>query len=191
VGRMAELLLFHHALGLTAGCQAIAEGLRSAGHVVHTPDLYEGRTFEDLDEGVAYAESVGFGTIIERGRRAAESLPPGLVYAGLSLGVLPAQALAQTRAGARGAVLLHACVPPAELGGSWPPGVPLQIHVMEDDELGDVDVARQVAATVPEAELHLYPGDRHLFTDATLPHYDEAAASLVLQRVLAFLARTA
>ncbi|PRX49114.1 dienelactone hydrolase family protein [Prauserella shujinwangii] len=107
---------------------------------------------------------------------------------GLSLGVLPAQQLAQTRVGARGAVLLHGCVPVTEFGDAWPPEVPLRLHVMENDELGDVDVARNVAATVGNAELFLYPGNGHLFTDPGSPDHDEPAASAVERRVLRFLA---
>jgi len=188
---MVELLLFHHAQGLTAGCLALADELRAAGHVVHTPDLYDGHTFTTLDEGMAYADLVGFETVIERGRLAADGLPNGIVYAGMSLGVLPAQMLAQTRLGARGAVLLHAAVPIAEFGGPWPPGVPLQMHTMDADEWGDVDVARELARTIEGAELFVYPGDRHLFTDNSLPDYDGAVASVVKQRVLAFLDRIA
>jgi dienelactone hydrolase len=190
---MAELLLFHHALGLTTGCLAFAEDLRAAGHIVHTPDLYEGRTFSHLNDGVAHAQQVGFGTLIERGQRAAHGLPNGLAYAGFSLGVLPAQMLAQTRPGAKGALLFHGCVPPSEFGAAWPDGVPLQIHMMEGDEWvrrdGDLEVARQLAETLPEAELILYPGDRHLFADSSLPEYDAGAASLLKQRVLTFLDR--
>lgn len=184
---MAEVLLFHHAQGLTPGCVAFADDLRAAGHVVHTPDLYDGQTFAELDDGIAYAKEVGFETLAERGRAAAEGLPSELVYAGFSLGAMSAQELAQTRPGARGALLLHAAIPLSEFGGSWPQGVPLQIHTMEDDELGDADVARELAATVEGAELFLYPGDRHLFTDRSLSKYDESAARLVMQRVLSFL----
>ena len=184
---MTEIVLFHHAQGLTVGCLALADDLRAAGHVVHTPDLYEGRTFASLDEGVAHAQDVGFGTIIERGRLAAEALPDNLVYAGLSLGVLPAQMLAQTRPGARGALLLHAAVPLAEFGGSWPEGVPLQVHTMEHDAWGDVDVARELAEAIEGAEVFLYPGDHHLFTDSSLSDYDESAATLVRRRILRFL----
>ena len=184
---MAELLLFHHALGLTAGCLSFAEELRAAGHVVHAPDLYDGKTFTELADGVGYAKQVGFDTIIARGRLAAESLPNDIVYAGFSLGVLPAQMLAQTRPGAKGALLLHGCVLPSEFGRPWPQGVPLQIHTMEADELGDVDVARQLAATIEGAALFLYPGDRHLFADHSLPDYDERAATLLKRRVLSFL----
>lgn len=184
---MADLLLFHSALGSTPGCRAFADDLRAAGHRVHLPDLYEGAVFGDLAEGVAHAEALGMQTVVERARRAAEGLPPQLVYAGLSLGVLPAQALAQTRAGALAAVLLHACVPPEAFGTPWPDGVRAQVHVMADDEHGDVAVARELAATADGVELFLYPGDQHLFTDRGLPAYDAAAAGLVLERVLLLL----
>ena len=187
---MAELLLFHHAQGLTAGCLSFANELRAAGHVVHAPDLYDGKTFADLDDGVGYAREVGFDTIGERGRLAAEGLPNEIVYAGFSLGAMPAQMLAQTRPGAKGALLFHGCVPPSEFGGPWPQGVPLQIHLMEADEWaleGDLDAARELDETVESAELFLYPGDRHLFADNSLPDYDESAATLLKQRVLSFL----
>jgi dienelactone hydrolase len=186
---MAEVLLFHHAQGLTRGCLSFADRLRAAGHVVHTPDLYDGNVFDDLEEGVGYAREVGFGTIVERGAAAAEGLPSELVYAGFSLGALPAQMLAQTRAGAKGALLFHAALPPAEFDGPWPEGVPLQIHIMEDDEWGaeDIVVARELDETIESAELFLYPGDRHLFADESLPDYDEGAAALLMERVLRFL----
>jgi dienelactone hydrolase len=187
---VAEILLFHHAQGLTAGCLSFADELRAAGHVVHAPDLYDGKTFADLDDGVGYAREVGFDTIGERGRLAAEGLPNEIVYAGFSLGAMPAQMLAQTRPGAKGALLFHGCVPPSEFGGPWPQGVPLQIHLMEADEWaleGDLDAARELDETVESAELFLYPGDRHLFADNSLPDYDEGAATLLKQRVLSFL----
>lgn len=187
---MAELLLFHHAQGLTAGCLSFADEVRDAGHVVHAPDLYDGKTFTDLDDGVGYAREVGFDTIMERGRLAAEGLANEVVYAGFSLGVMPAQMLAQTRPGAKGALLISAAIPPSEFGGPWPNGLPLQIHLMEADEWaleGDLDAARQIDETVASAELFLYPGDGHLFVDSSLPDYDEPAATLLRQRVLAFL----
>jgi dienelactone hydrolase len=187
---MAEVVLFHHAHGLTSGCQSFAEELRAAGHVVHAPDLYDGQTFAELSDGIGYARQIGFDTIMERGRVAAEALPSDLVYAGMSLGAMPAQNLAQTRPGAKGAVLLHAALPPSEFGEAWPPDVPLQIHLMEEDEFaleGDLDAARELDEAVENAELFLYPGDRHLFTDSSLRDYDERAATLVKQRVLTFL----
>ena len=186
---MAEILLFHHAHGQTEGFLAFADELRAAGHVVHTPDLYDGKTFTDLDDGVGYARQVGFDTIGERGRLAADGLPNGLVYAGFSLGAMPAQMLAQTRPGAKGALLFHAAFPASEFGGPWPSGVPLQIHMMEDDEWAaeDLPAARELVEATEGAELFLYPGDRHLFADTSLPDYDESAATLLEQRVLDFL----
>jgi dienelactone hydrolase len=189
---LAEVLLFHHAQGRTAGFLAFGDRLRAAGHTVHTPDLYEGRTFASLDEGVGYARQVGFDTIRERGRLAAEGLPRELVYAGFSLGVMPAQFLAQTRPGAKGALLFSAAFPASEFGNPWPQGVPLQIHMMEADKWvqeGDLDAARELHKTVERAELFLYPGDRHLFADSSLPDYDKSAAILLTERVLAFLKR--
>lgn len=188
---MAEVVLFHHAQGLTAGIGTFAEQLRAAGHTVHTPDLYDGRTFDDLQQGVGYAGKVGFGEIVERGVRAVADLPAELVYGGFSLGVLPAQALAQNRAGARGALLFYSCVPVSEFSPSWPAGVPVQIHAMDKDpyfvEDGDIDAARALVASAEEAELFSYPGDQHLFADPSLPSYDQDAAELLLQRVLSFL----
>src|SRR5262245_27466226 len=128
---MPEILLFHHALGLTSGCVAFADRLRAAGHVVHTPDLSEGKTFDDIREGVRHAQQVGFGTLLDRGRRAAEALPEALVYGGFSLGAMPAQMLAQSRAGARGALLFYSCAPVSEFGCPWPRMLPAQIHMME------------------------------------------------------------
>jgi len=188
---MAEVLLFHHAQGQTAGFHDFAEALRRAGHTVHTPDLFDGRTFGSIDEGVAYAGEVGFGEIIERGVRTADRLPSELVYAGFSLGVLPAQKLAQTRPGARGALLFYSCVPASEFGPSWPSDVPVQIHGMDADpyfvDEGDIDAAREIVESTESAELFLYPGDQHYFADSSLPSYDENAATALTQRVLAFL----
>ncbi len=188
---MAEVLLFHHALGQTTGFLAFADELRRAGHTVHTPDLYDGRTFATLDEGLAYAQQVGFRRIIERGSRVADTLPNALVYAGFSLGVLSAQRLAQTRPGARGALLFYSCVPPSEFGTPWPADVPVQIHAMDADPIfvgeGDLDAARAIVASTDQAELFLYPGSQHYFADASLPSYDAGATALLTRRVLDFL----
>lgn len=187
---MAEVLLFHHAQGLTTGVVSFADQLRTAGHTTHTPDLYDGRTFGTLDEGIAFAEEVGFGTIIERGVQAAEALPGELVYAGFSLGVVPAQMLAQQRPGARAAILCHSCVPASEFG-AWPVGVPVRIHAMEADPIfvgeGDLDAARALVGETGQAHLFLYPGEQHLFADPSLPSYDPEAATLLTRRVLDFL----
>jgi dienelactone hydrolase len=191
---MAEVVLFHHSQGLTEGVRAFADALRAAGHVVHLPDLFEGKTFGTMDDGMAYVKEVGFGAIAERGIAAAADLGDGdgLVYAGLSLGVVPAQQLAQTRAGARGALLLHGCLPFSEYGEAWPAGVPVQVHAMDEDpffieEGGDLDAAKALVESTSDAELFLYPGKEHLFSDSSLPAYDEAATSLLTSRVIEFL----
>ncbi|MET9882792.1 dienelactone hydrolase family protein [Streptomyces sp. NPDC006430] len=190
---MAEVLVFHHGHGLTAGVREFAEQLRRAGHTVHVPDLFEGQAFDSLEEGIGYAENIGFGTVIARGTAAAGKLPAELVYLGFSLGVLPAQKLAQTRPGAKGALLLEACLPVSEFGGAWPQDVPVQVHGMDADPFfageGDVDAARALVETAEDAELFLYPGDRHLFTDSSLPSHDEHAATQTTHRVLGFLDR--
>ena len=185
---MAEILLFHHAQGLTDGVMKFADELRAGGHDVHTPDLLEGKTFTDINEAVAHVRSVGFDEIAERGRRAAANLPQALVYAGMSMGVGGAQELAQTRPGAKGALLMFGALPASEFG-PWPDGVPVQIHAMQDDPWfkDDIEAARGIAKEVNGAELFLYPGDKHLFADSSLSDYDEAATRLLLRRVLGFL----
>jgi len=188
---MAEVVLFHHAQGLTPGVIAFADELRRAGHTVHTPDLFEGRTFDSIDEGMRHAEEIGFpGEVIGRGAQAVEGLPGELVYAGFSLGVLPAQMLAQTRPGARGALLFYSCVPVSAFG-SWPDGVPAQVHGMDADPIfvgeGDIDAARELVEQAKDAELFLYPGDQHYFADSSLPSYDADATALLVRRVLDFL----
>jgi dienelactone hydrolase len=188
---LAEILLFHHAHGQTQGFLDFATELRRAGHTVHTPDLFDGRKFDTMEEGMAFVEEVGFTEIIDRGTRAADDLRNELVYAGFSLGVLPAQNLAQTRPGSRGALLFYSCVPMSEFGSTWPDGVPVQIHAMDADpiftEEGDLEAARALVASAEEAELFLYPGNQHYFADASLPSYDKAATALLMERVLSFL----
>ena len=188
---MAELVLFHHAQGLRPGVRAFADQIRAAGHTVHTPDLYDGNTFDNLDDGMAYARKVGFETLTRMGVEAAGALPDGLVYGGFSLGAMPAQLLAQTKPAA-GALLYHASITPEEFGGPWPADVPVRVHAMEQDpffaeEGGDIDAARAIVAAAADGELHLYPGAGHLFTDSSLPAYDAAATALVISRTLEFL----
>ena len=189
---MTEIVLFHHALGLTPGIEAFADRLRHAGHTVHTPDLFNGRTFDDLEQGMSFVNKLGFGEVIARGARAVAELPAELVYAGFSLGVVPAQMLAQTRPGACGALLFYSCVPVSEFGQSWPKGLPVQVHGMDADPIfvgeGDIDAARALVKEADDGELFLYPGDQHYFADSSLPSYNAEASELLIQRVLDFLA---
>jgi dienelactone hydrolase len=177
---------------LTPGIIAFAGELRRAGHTAHTPDLFDGRTFGSIEEGMGYAMQIGFpGEVLRRGARAVEGLAADLVYAGFSLGVLPAQLLAQTRPGARGALLFYSCVPVSEFGAGWPAGVPVQVHGMDADPVfvgeGDIDAARELIGQADDGQLFLYPGDRHYFADSSLPSYDPDATALLTQRVLDFL----
>lgn len=185
---MADVLLFHHALGLTAGVQHFAELLRAAGHTVTVPDLYDGLRFATITEGVAHAESLGFETIIDQGVACAEGLGEPLVVAGFSLGVLPAQKLAQTRPGVIGAVLYHAAVPSTMFGDGWPAGVALQLHLTENDPWAEEDLeAARALAVEASGELFLYEGTGHLVADPTTPDHDAEQAALILERTLAFL----
>lgn len=194
---MAEVVLFHHVQGLTDGVRAFAEQLRAGGHTVHTPDLFDGELPATLADGVALTQSIGGKVLDERADEAVADLPDGLVYAGFSFGASSAQRLAQTRPDARGALLYESCIPISGewAFGPWPDGVPVQIHGMDRDPIfaleGDIDAARELVETVgPElAELFVYPGDRHLFTDSSLPSYDADAAALVMQHSREFLDR--
>ena len=188
---MAEIVLFHHAQGQTLGVTAFADELRHAGHIVHTPDLFDGHIFDTIEKGMRFVKELGFSEVMERGERAVEGLPMELVYAGFSLGVVPAQKLAQTRPGARGALLFYSCIPVSEFGQAWPKGVPVQVHGMDADPIfvgeGDIVAARALVEEAEDGELFLYPGDQHYFADNSLPSYDAQATALLLQRVLKFL----
>ncbi|HWJ09697.1 MAG TPA: dienelactone hydrolase family protein [Nocardioides sp.] len=187
---MADVLLYHHIQGLTDGVRAFADELRAAGHTVHAPDLFEGRTFASIEEGFGYARDRGFEAIGESGAAVAAELGPDLVYAGFSFGVTIAQRLAQTRPGARGALLMYSCLPVSEFGQAWPDGLPVQVHGKEGDEFFDEDLpaARALVESADAAELFLYPGDQHLFADSSLDAFDPQASSLLMERVLRFLA---
>lgn len=186
---MADVLLYHHVHGLTDGVRSFADELRRAGHSVETPDLFDGRTFASIDEGMAYAREAGFGALVERGVAAADPSRPDVVYAGFSFGVMPAQQLAQTRPGARGALFMSGCLPVSEFGDGWPEGLRAQIHGKQADPFFEEDreAAEALAASAEHAELFLYPGAQHLFADPSLADYDPAAATLLTERVLAFL----
>jgi dienelactone hydrolase len=196
---MAEVVVFHHVQGLTPGVRAFAAELRAGGHTVHTPDLFGGERPASIDDGVALVQSIGEETLTERADKAVAGLPGNLVYAGFSLGAATAQRLAQTRPGARGALLYEACLPVSGEWaiGPWPDSVPVQVHGMDADPFfaleGDIDAARELVRTAGPglADLFVYPGDRHLFTDSSLASYDADATALVIQRSQAFLGRLA
>ena len=185
---MTDVVVFHHAQGLTDGVLQFAEDLRSVGHVVNVPDLYEGATFDTVVDGVAYAEKVGIDTILSRAAKAVNQLPARTVYAGFSLGAVAAQMFAQTRPNAQGALLYHGGSPTSRFSRPWPDGVPLQMHVMDTDEWMELDEAESLRDEVAGAELFVYSGSKHLFADSSLEDYDHPAAQLLVDRTIRFLA---
>lgn len=193
---MANIVLFHHALGLTPGCHSLADRLRADGHTVHLPDLYGGAVFDTLDDGMAHLEALDFDAVVERGCRAAGDHRGPLVVAGISLGVMPAQRLAQTRPEIVAGVFIEACAPVDAFADRWPDAVAVQVHGMDGDEFfageGDLDNARDLiahAAATADAELFTYPGAAHLFVDDSTDGHDRAATDLVVERMLALLGR--
>ncbi|MFG1832516.1 dienelactone hydrolase family protein [Micromonospora chersina] len=194
---MADIVLFHHIQGLTDGVRAFADQLRAGGHTVHTPDLFDGERPATIDEGAALTRRIGGEVLDERADRAVADLPKDLVYAGVSWGAATAQRLAQTRPGARGALLYESCLPVTGewAVGPWPEGVPVQIHGMDKDPFfaleGDIDSARELVGILgPErGELFVYPGEAHLFTDSSLPSHDADATALAVRRSREFLDR--
>ncbi|WP_233405107.1 dienelactone hydrolase family protein [Actinotalea solisilvae] len=194
---MAEIVLFHHVQGLTDGVREFAERLGVGGHTVHTPDLFEGARPATIDEGVAYVQGAGEEALAARADEAVSAHPDATVFAGFSWGGATAQRYAQTRAGAQAALLYESCLPITGdwAIGPWLDGVHVQVHGMDGDPFfaleGDIDAAREIVAAVgPDlAELFVYPGDAHLFTDSSLPSYDADATALVLKRSLGLLDR--
>jgi dienelactone hydrolase len=188
--RMVDVILFHHALGVTDGIERFAEQLREAGHDVTVADLFDGKTFDAIEDGVAYEESIGWEGMIARSEAAIAPQPSEVVIGGFSLGAVYGQRLAQKRDGVLGALLYHGGDnPPEAFETPWPAGVALQVHVSEEDPWFDRGGGERLVSEVPDAELFLYPGSGHLFTDSSWHEYDEASARLVMERTLAFLRR--
>lgn len=191
---MSDILLFHHVMGVTDGVQAFAEQLRALGRSVDVPSLIDGRTFNSIEEGFAHIQEIGFDAIGERAAAAAARHDGPLVVGGLSLGVMSAQTVLQTRPEVTAAFLLHAFVDPTQIDGSWPSGTPVQVHGMEADpffiEDGDLAAAIDVQKNLdPALEVYLYPGRGHLFTDSTTPDHDAEATALVIERIDDLLTR--
>lgn len=184
---MTEVVLFHHTCGVTDGVQAFAETLRGAGHVVHTPDLFEGRTFTDVREGMEFAESVGEDVFAARAADVVQQYPAGVVYGGMSMGAARAAEQVLERPGARGAFFLYGAVAPSWWDAIWPGDVPTQAHVAEGDDLREPE-AESEYAEVPGAELFFYPVAGHLFAEQGHPDHDAEAARLATGRVLDFVA---
>jgi dienelactone hydrolase len=189
---MANVVLLHSAQGLRPAVLEWAAGIEDAGHEVATPDLFAGRTFDDLDAGIAHRDEIGVPELMRRAEAALAELPEDLVYAGFSMGAASAGYYAATRRGARGAVLMHGITPLADFGvGAWPAGVPAQVHCAAEDPLAGIEALpgfeSALAAAPAPFEGFRYPGAAHLFSDRDSREYDATASDLMFARLLAFL----
>ena len=189
---MAHIVLFHHVLGLTPGVRALADAIRGTGHTVTTPDLFEGSTFAELADGLAHVGEIGDETLLRRAEAAADAIDDeNRVFAGLSLGALPAQHLLQTRE-ALGGLLFHGFIDPAQLAGSWP-RCPIAVFAMDQDPFfvddGDLAVAQDWAERHDNLTIHLYPGHGHLFTESASPDHDAAVTRRLVDDVAGTLAQ--
>ncbi|MCA9619859.1 MAG: dienelactone hydrolase family protein [Myxococcales bacterium] len=185
---MSHVVLFHSALGLRPAVRDFAAQLAADGHQVTTPDLFDGEVFDDLALGVKKRDALGIEELSRRARAAVEGLPADVVYAGFSMGAAAAQALALTRPGARGVVLMHAVLPLVAFGATaWPAELRGQIHTSVEDPWVDLTVARAMAASATDRlQLFEYAGSAHLFADAAHADFDEAHAAAMTERVRAF-----
>jgi dienelactone hydrolase len=189
---MTEVVLFHSVYGLRPAVLSGADRLRGCGHTVHTPDLYEGAVFGNLAEARAYRDFAGLDTLLGRARDAVGGLPLTLVYGGFSMGAAIAQILVVSRPGARAALLVSGALPADELGGSWPRGVPAQIHyaagdpLIEEEEVASVRAA--VAASGASCRAFGYAVAGHLFADDGLPDFDRDSSEQMWRRIEVFLA---
>jgi len=186
--------VFHSALGLRPGLLQLVDCLRAAGHNVSSPDLYDGDVFDYAAGAIAKIQELGFDEILVRSRRAVADLPHETAYIGFSNGGACAELVAATTPGARGVVLIGAPLPIRDLGWTeWPPGVPVQVHFGEKDPRRNEHVIQQLTARVRKSgavfEEHIYSTAMHHFADPGWAGYDAAAAALMLERVLEFLAR--
>jgi dienelactone hydrolase len=191
---VSRIVLLHSAQGLGPGVEIWADRLREAGHEVWAPDLFEGRTFDRLEDGIAHRDEVGVAELMRRAEAALAELPGDVVYCGFSMGAASAGYYAATRKGSRGAVLISGVTPLAQLGVErWPEGVPAQVHFTAEDEWidrgGVESFEHALDAVRAKLEIHVYPGSGHLFADPASPGYDPAAAELLLTHVLGFLER--
>ncbi|MFB7471068.1 dienelactone hydrolase family protein [Kitasatospora sp. NPDC056184] len=189
---VAQILLLHSAYGLRPAVHAAADRLRAAGHTVHTPDLYEGRTFDDVEEGMAYKEELGSDELLRRAVGAAAPLlasGDALVYAGFSLGGSLAQNLALADENARGLLLLHGT---SDIREDAATSIPVQLHVAEPDPFEPEDWLNawylNMRRAGADVEIHRYHGAGHVFTDPDLADYDAEAAERTWAVALDFLA---
>ncbi|MEU9193451.1 dienelactone hydrolase family protein [Streptomyces hundungensis] len=185
-----NIMLFHSVHGMRPAVREAAERLRAAGHEVHVPDLYEGRTAETAEEGARLKDEIGKEELLKRAVLAAAPYSErGLVYAGFSLGGSIAQTLALGDEKARGLLLFHGTSDMAE--NTAVDELPVQLHVADPDPFESADWLNswylQMRRAGADVEIYRYPGAGHLYTDPELPDYDEASAELTWRTALGFL----
>ncbi|MFE7465660.1 dienelactone hydrolase family protein [Streptomyces sp. NPDC057499] len=186
-----NIMLFHSMYGLRPAVHAAADRLRAAGHDVLLPDLFEGRTFDTSEEGLAFKEELGKEELLRRAVLAAAPYSDrGLVYAGFSFGASTAQTLALGDAKARGLLMFHGTSDIAE--NVSVDELPVQLHVADPDPFETHDWLNswylQMQRTGADVEIYRYPGAGHIFTDPELPDFDQASAELAWKVALGFLA---
>ncbi|MFH8980304.1 dienelactone hydrolase family protein [Streptomyces varsoviensis] len=191
VASSTTIVLFHSAYGLRPAVHAAAERLRAAGHEVHVPDLYDGRTAETVEDGMAIKDEIGKEELLRRAVTAVAPLSErGLVYAGFSLGGSIAQNLALGDEKARGLLLLHGTSDLAE--DASVDELPVQLHVADPDPFEPQDWLNawylRMRRAGADVEVYRYQGAGHIFTDPALPDYDEEAAEAAWKVSLGFLA---
>ncbi|MFD8871209.1 dienelactone hydrolase family protein [Streptomyces sp. NPDC059590] len=190
----SPILLLHSMYGLRPAVHAAADRLRAAGHEVHVPDLFEGRTADSAEEGMALKEEIGGDELLRRAVIAAAPLSDrGVVYAGFSLGGSIAQNLALGDEKARGLLLLHGTSDLPDDAAT--DGLPVQLHVADPDPFEPHDWLNawylRMGRAGADVEIYRYPGAGHVFTDPELPDYDEEAAEATWKVALGFLSEVA
>ncbi len=190
-GRPA-VVVYHSAYGLRPAIIEFADKLRAAGHLVYTPDLYDGEVFSDRNDAIRKIQELGFDKLLDRAQAAVEALAHNLVYAGFSNGGACAELLAATRPGARGAILIHSPLMVRDLGWTvWPTNVPVQVHFADKDPIRNQAVIDSLSMKVRQSgsnfEQFEYDAPGHLFADPAFPAYNANAAELMTTRVLEFL----
>lgn len=183
------IVLFHSAYGLRPAVHAAADRLRAAGFEVHVPDLYDGRTAQTVEDGMAVRDEIGNDELLRRAVRAvAPYSGQGLVYAGFSFGGSVAQTLALGDEKARGLLLLHGT---SDIADGAATGIPVQLHVADPDPFESEDWLNSwylgMRKAGADVEVHRYRGAGHLYTDPELPDYDAQAAERTWAVALDFL----
>ncbi|UQA98034.1 dienelactone hydrolase family protein [Streptomyces halobius] len=185
------IVLFHSVCGVRPAVHAAADRLRAAGHEVVVPDLFDGRTADSVQDGLAVKDDIGKDELL---KRAVTAVAPysdrGLVYAGFSFGGAVAQNLALADDKARGLLLLHGTSDIAE--GAEADDLPVQLHVADPDPYEPHDWLNawylRMRRAGADVEVFRYAGAGHLFTDPDLPDYDAEAAESTWKVALGFLA---